>query len=103
MAANSAPADLGSLRIPRSPSPVSSTPGRSFCLSLAVIGGTTGIEYLAGAGGFSAATAAADRLAIGPYTSAAETVPDVLPTRRLAAEPRAEASGPQHSATSATS
>lgn len=105
MAANSAPADLGSLRYPLIA--VSSLFGLlvgSFCLSLAVIGVTTGIEYLLARAGFPLRPPQPSILAIGPYTPAAETVPDASADEAaIAAEPRAETPGPQHSATSATS
>lgn len=105
MAVNSAPADLGSLRYPLIV--VSSLFGLlvgSFCLSLAVIGVTTGIEYLLARAGFPLRPPQPSIVAIGPDTPANEPIPEASADEvAIAAEPRGETPGPQHSATSATS
>lgn len=105
MAANSAPADLGSLRYPLIA--VSSLFGLlvgSFCLSLAVIGVTTGIEYLLARAGFPLRPPQPSILAIGPYPERSEESPEVADDVVAGAdESRADATGTQQTATSATS
>jgi hypothetical protein len=105
MAANSAPADLGGLRYGLIA--FSSLFGLlvgAFCLSLAVIGITTGIEYLFARAGFPLRPPQPSIVAIGPEVDTVEEAPDApVETEPLAAEPRTETPGPQHPATSVTS
>jgi hypothetical protein len=97
MAANSAPADLGGLRYGLIA--FSSLFGLlvgAFCLSLAVIGITTGIEYLLARAGFPLRPPQPSIVAIGPDLETAESAEPAT----KAAEPLAEASA-RHDATPA--
>ena len=103
IAVNSAPADLGSLRYGLIA--FSSLFGLlvgAFCLSIAVIGITSGIEYLLARWGYPLRPPQPSFLAIGPDKPTAESTVDI-PTEgvTIAAEPRAETPG-QHTATSAS-
>jgi hypothetical protein len=104
-AANAAPADLGGLRYGLIVfSGLFGLLVGAFCLSLAVIGITTGIEYLLARAGFPLRPPQPSIVAIGPAPDTAEGTQDVAPEIAPAtAEPRADSAGPQHTAPSATS
>jgi hypothetical protein len=103
IAVNSAPADLGSLRYGLIA--FSSLFGLlvgAFCLSLAVIGITSGIEYLLARWGYPLRPPQLSILAIGPDEPAADPIADTpaegVP---IVVEPRAETPG-QPTVTSAS-
>ncbi len=104
IAVNSAPADLGSLRYGLIA--FSSLFGLlvgAFCLSLAIIGITSGIEYLLARWGYPLRPPQSSILAIGPEESVAEVATDISADEvSIAAEPRTDTPG-QHTATSASS
>jgi hypothetical protein len=104
IAANSAPADLGSLRYGLIA--FSSLFGLlvgAFCLSLAIIGVTSGVEYLLARWGYPLRPPQASFLAIDPESPVAEAAPDApAEAAEFAAEARVESPG-QHTATPASS
>ena len=103
-AANAAPADLGGLRYGLiASSGLFGLLVGAFCLSLAIIGITSGIEYLLARWGHPLRPPQPTIFAIeseGPSAAAPADAPAEVAD--IAAEPRAESPGPQHTATSAT-
>jgi hypothetical protein len=104
MAANSAPADLGGLRYGLIA--FSSLFGLlvgAFCLSLAVIGITTGIEYLLARAGFPLRPPQPSIVAIGPESDTYEAAtPAASPEPSSEEGPRIESPGRHDTATSIT-
>jgi hypothetical protein len=103
IAENSAPADLGGLRYGLIAfSGLFGLLVGAFCVSLAVIGITTGIEYLLARAGYPLRPPQPTIVAIGPDEPAPDAPDAPVDAAPVAAEQRPESPGQQHSATSAT-